>query len=239
MLAGSPFAHEIDFSTGLPTGAVVYSVLGNNNLPIAGFNAVSVTPAAGALSITLIVPGIANTCNLPLFEGRTLTWTYSTTKGIITQSVRYRVEKQIPFLVSNEGVRSKLGVEDNEVEDRDIDLLHAYATLQAKYPTGVLDAIAPLGNLNTLLVINAIEARAALDVLPSLQLAVAKTEDSGTNKYARFNSVDWDALRAGLEAHLNLVDDLLVPAVDYVGIIMFQTAGSGTDRVTGAEYVAV
>lgn len=238
MLAGSPFAHEIDFSTGLPTGAVVYSLLGNNNLPVAGFNAVSVVPAAGALSITLVIPGTANTCTLPLFEGRTLTWIYTTTTGVVTQSVRYRVEKPIPFFVSNQGVRSKLGVEDNEVEDRDIDLLMAYATLSSKYETGVLDAYAPLGNINTLRIINAIEATAALRVLPSLQLAVAKSEDSGTNKYSRFNAVDWDALRAGLEAHLVVVDDLIAPT-EYVGIIMFTTAGSGTDRVTGSDYVSV
>ena len=188
----------------------------------------------------LTVPGTANTCSLPLFEGRTLTWSYPTDKGLVSQSVRYRVEKQIPFHVSNVGVRSKLGVEDNELEDRDINLLSAYATLASKYDAGVLDAIAPLGNLSTLRVIDAIEATAAIAALPSLQLAVAKSEDSGTNKYSRFGSVDWDLLRAGLQDYVDVIDNMIGVDPDLlIGLVFFRTAGSGTDRVTGAEYVAV
>lgn len=240
MLAGSPFAHEIDFSTGLPTGAVVYSVLGNDNLPIAGFDNVAITVATDAMSLLLVVPGTANSCDLPLFEGRTLTWVYPTAAGLVSQSIRYRVDKQVPFLVSNNGVRSKLGVEDNEVEDRDIDLVSAYASLASKYDAGVLDAIAPLGNLSTLRVINAIEAQAALNVLPSLQLAVAKTEDSGTNKYSRFGTVDWDLLRAGLQNYVDDIDNMIGVDPDVlIGITIFRTAGSGTDRVTGSDYVSV
>lgn len=238
MLAGFPFSFQLDFSAGLPTGAVTYSVLGNTNSPLSGFSNLTVTPPAGALSLLIVVPGTANTCDLPLFENRTVVWSYLAPTGIVQGSTRYRVEKPLPFVVTADGVRAKLGVEDYELEDRDIDLVLAYAKLADKYEVGVLDSYAAGGDLRSLLVINAIEAMAALDVLPSLQLAVAKAEDSGTNKYQRFASIDWVALATGLSQHVMAVDELVgVADEDVAGITLMYKAGRSNDPFTGSEYV--
>jgi len=237
MLAGFPFSFQLDFSAGLPTGAVTYSVLGNTNAPLGGFSNLTVTPPLGALSLLIVVPGTANTCALPLFENRTVVWSYLSNHGIVQGSERYRVEKPLPFVVSADGVRAKLGIEDHELADRDIDLVLAYAKLASKYDDGVLDSYATGGDLRSLLVINAIEALAALDVLPSLQLAVAKAEDSGTNKYQRFTSIDWDALAAGLAQHVMAVDEIVgVSDDDVAGITLMYKAGRTNDPFTGSEY---
>lgn len=235
MLEGSPFAHEVDFSTGLPTGAVVYSVLGNDNKPIAGYEGRTVTPTAGAMSITLLVPSSVNICNKPLFEVRTLTWTYVTASGVVTGRTRYRIEKLIPFPVTEEGVRAKLGVEEHEVEDNAIDLLMAYASLTDQFD---LSPYENQGSYSSLIVLNAIEAQAALDVLPSLQLAVAKSEDSGTNKYQRFTTVDWSGLADSLSQSVSRLRILAGVADDVSVAPIFLTIGKTTDALTGNDYAS-
>lgn len=235
MLAGTPFSHEVNFSTGLPSGAVTYSLLGNDGQPLPNYNNLTITVPADTFSVVLAVPGSANTCSAPLFESRTLTWSYSTANGVVSGRTRYRVEKEIPFPVSEHGVRSKLGVEDHEVEDKDINLLMAYASLNEQFN---LTPYENGGNYNTLLVVEAIEAQAALNVLPSLQLAVAKAEDSGTNKYQRFGNIDWAALEASLNNSIFKLQDLV--GTDTTGLIgiIFVAAGSNTDRLTGNDYAA-
>lgn len=233
MQAGYPFAHELDFSTGLPTGAVVYSVLGNDNQPIAGFTSVSVTPPADAFSMMLLVPGEINTCNKPLFEVRTLTWSYLTTSGLVTGRVRYRVERLIPFPVSEQGVRDKLGLEPTELEDSAIDLLMAYGSLSAKYD---LTQYENGGNYNALIVVNAIEAQAALSALPSLQLAIAKAEDSGTNKYQRFSTIDWGMLADSLNSYIYTLQSLTGTEIIVPIGTVFVAVGRSTDPLTGNDY---
>jgi hypothetical protein len=235
MQAGAPFAHELDFSTGLPTGAVVYSVLGNDGLPLAGYDSLAVTPPQGALSIVLTVPGSANTCTMPLFETRTIVWSYSTTNGVVSDRTRYRIEKNIPFPVTEEGVRYKLGVQPHELEDNAINLLLAYARLSERFD---LAPYTNAGDYRTLIVMDAIEAQAALDALPSLQLAVAKSEDSGTNKYQRFSAIDWDMLAASLGATVDGLAELAGDDNVFGGRIIFMTAGPTTDPVTNAAYRA-
>lgn len=232
MLAGAPFAHEVDFSTGLPTGAVTYSVLGNDNQPIAGLDNVSVTPINGAVSLLIVVPASANTVATPLFETRTLTWSYTTATGVVTDRVRYRVDRDLVFPVSTDGVRAKLGVEPHEVPDDNINLLMAYANLSALYPTGTLDAFAETGDRSTLMVANAIEAMAALILVPSLQLAVAKKESSGTNTFERFTPMDWEMLSGSLMSYVSMLDEIATPTnTDDFSLIFF--AVQRTDPLTG------
>lgn len=232
--AGSPFAYEVDFSTGLPTGAVVYSVLGNDGLPLVGYDSVSVTPPMGAVSMMLVVPGALNTVSTPLFETRTVTWTYATSNGIVADRIRYRVERDIVFPVSPDGVRSKLGVEPHEITDSEIDLLKAYSDLSALYEAGALDPYATSGDRNTLMVANAIEAMAGLSLIPTLQLAVARKESSGTNSYERFSGVDWDRLAGSLTSYLTPINDLVAPLVDLTDYsILFFAVSRATDPFTG------
>jgi len=231
--AGTPFAHEIDFSTGLPTGAVVYSLLGNDGLPVTGYNAISVTPAVGAVSLLIVIPGTVNTVATPLFETRTLTWSYTTANGVVSDRVRYRVERDIIFPVTADGVRNKLGVDPHEIPDQDIDLLSAYAELAAMFEEDAFLPYQSSGDRNSLLIANAIEAMAGLSLIPSLQLAVARKESSGTNTYERFAGADWEALRSSLISYLSPLNDLLVPLVDLTDYRIVFTTVVRPDIITG------
>jgi hypothetical protein len=233
VLEGVPFSHEINFSTGLPTGAVVYSVLDNTGIPLTGYDDVSVTPPVGALSIVVVVSGDDNTVATPLFETRTLIWEYTTTEGVQTGRVRYRVEKAIPFAVSPDGVRDKLGVEPHDVPDDRIDLLKAYATLASYYTAGALTPYETSGDYTALLISDAIEAVAGLEAIPWMQLSVAKKESSGTNTYERYGEVDWAALTASLTSYITAVNGVIDPLIDPTVLPVIFLVAERDDPLTG------
>lgn len=230
--AGAPYAYEIDFGTGTPTGAVVYSVLGNDGLALAGLEELSLAPTEGALSLVITVPGTANTVSTPLFERRRIVWSYPTVKGVVNGDHLYRVEKLVPFPVSEAGVREKLGLADHELADEKVDLLLAYADFGSRFDLTTYEAS---GDYASLLISHAIEALAALSVLPTLQLGVAKRETSGTNEYERFASIDWETLERELVTHIDRAVFVLDPPADAVslGYTAFSVATRASDPLTG------
>ena len=232
--AGEVFAHNLDFSAGQPTGAVVYSVLRNDDVPLAGLSNVSVTIANGAVSHLLIIPGSAHTVSTDLFEKRTLIWSFMTSDGVVNGRLPYRVEKPIPFPVSRAGVKTKLGLTADELGDEFIDLTRAYASFSE---AADLSAYESSGDYNSLVLTEAIEALAALNLIPRLQLLVARSEDSGTNAFTRYADVDWDRLAAHLQEILDRGLNLIVPPLDELaGITIFFAAGPTTDPFTGEDY---
>lgn len=228
--AGSPFAQLIEFSTGQPIGAVSYELLGNNGASLlTGTEA----PTAGAASVVIQIAGALNTCALPLFENRTLTWSYTTVQGLVTGRVAYRVQRPIPFAASTEGVRAKLGIEAHELKNEDIDLVTAYAELTTM---GDTTPYAQSGDRNNLLCIHALEAIAALLALPSLQLKLAQRETGGTNEFHRYSKVDWDRLELELQGHVARARALLDGTYDATGgaVFSFGKVTPTPDVITGA-----
>lgn len=213
--AGSPFAHLVEFSTGQPTGAVSYELLGNNGVALLTTTA---TPAADAVSLLLNIPATHNSCALPLFENRTLTWNYMTAQGLVSGRIAYRVQRPIPFAASGDGVRSKLGIEAHELKDDEIDLVTAYAEL---LEMGNPSVHTQSGDRDGLLCIHAIEAIAALLVLPSLQLKLAQRETGGTNEYQRYGKVDWQRIEMELQSHVARARALLDATYDATGGAVF------------------
>lgn len=231
--AGSPFAQRIEFSTGLPTGAVSYQLRGNDGSVLVDQE---ITPDAGAISCLILIAGSHNSCATPLFETRTLVWHYLTSDGLVSDRVTYRVQQPIPFAVSGDGVRSKLGIEPHELRDDDIDLVSAYADLLDRIPDSSADPYETAGNRGTILIIHAIEALAALAVIASLQLKLAQRETSGTNEFQRYSSVDWGLIASELEAHVARAQQLLDPTFDAAGTGAFTFAKltPTPDVITGA-----
>jgi hypothetical protein len=198
-----------------------------------GYDGVSVTPTVGALSLLIIIPGDENTVATPLFETRTLVWEYTTTTGVQSGRVRYRVEKDVPFPVSPEGVRAKLGVEPQDVPDSRIDLLKAYATLQTLYTPGSFTPFETTGDYGALLISDAIEAVAGLEVIPWMQLSVAKKESSGTNTYERYGDIDWAALTASLTSYITAVNGIIDPLIDPTTLPVIFLVAERDDPLTG------
>lgn len=229
---GSVFGHELLFASGAPSGAISYTVRGNDNLPITALTNLSVTPASGAVSHQLVIPPSgAVLATGATFEGRTLSWSYDAVSG----SVRYRVDAYLPFAVSIEGVRAKLGLFDDELSEADIDLTAAYVRFAGPIVAQeALAASALAGDFTTLAVTDAIEAVAALAVLPGLQLKLAKSRSSGTNKFERQSDPDWAMLREYLTGLVSLGTDAIdVPSDIYGGTGFLLAFSTRTDPITG------
>lgn len=228
--AGSPFAHLIEFSTGLPTGAISYTLIGNDGSVLLDD---TVTPDAGALSHLLVIPAASNTCDQPLFENRTLVISYLTAASLVSDRIVYRVDKPIPFSASAEGVRLKLGIEPHELRDEDVDLVSAYADL---LNFGDPSAYETSGDRNALIMVHAIEAIAALAVIGSMQLKLAQRETSGTNEFARFTGPDWLRIESDLHAYIARARALLDTEFDATGLSfqIFTKVTPTPDVITGA-----
>lgn len=228
--AGSPFAQLIEFSTGLPTGAVSFTLIGNNGAVLVDD---TVAPEAGSLSHLLVIPAEHNSCAQPLFENRTLIYSYLTATGIVSDRISYRVLKPLPFAASPEGVRSKLGIEAHELKDEEIDLVSAYAELLTYGDPTPYEAS---GDRGTLLVTHAIEAIAGLLALPSLQLKIAAQETSATSEFRRYGTIDWTRIEIDLAAHALRARALLDPTYDAAGanVISFTKVTPAPDVITGA-----
>lgn len=231
--AGAPYATLIAFNTGLPSGVVSYELIGNNGEVLwAG----DIQPDDGAISHLLVVPAEHNSCAAPLFESRRLVYHYQTANELVSQSTSYRVERAIPIAATTSGVRKKLGVEPHELEDSEIDLLSAYATLLEKDAGNILPTILTAGDSSTLKVIHALEAQAALDLLPTLQLKIAQRETGGTNEFQRYTKVDWNQIELSLRVHLARFDALVDPTYDLTGgaVFTFGKATPSPDALTGS-----
>lgn len=227
----APFAHRIEFRSGQPTGAISWQLLGNSGDTLVSQN---FNPEPGAVSALIVVAGTYNTCVKPLFEARTLVYSYQTADAVISDRIPYRVERPVPFPVSPRGVRSKLGIEDHELPNDQIDLVSAYAEFSELFDSDTLIVQETAGDRTTILCIHAIEAFAALAALPALQLRVAQRENSGTNEFQRYTSVDWERIERDLAAHVERAKVALDPAYDETGAGSFSFGTvTRTDAVTG------
>lgn len=229
--AGSPFAQLIEFGTGFPVGAISYQLMAFDGVTV--LQSASITPADGDVSALIVIEGSHNTVAAPLLETRFLTWSYVTATGVVSDRVTYRVNRPLPFAVSDEGVRNKLGVAAHELPSENIDLVAAYAELKVLLPT--LDVAATAGDRTTILASNAIEAQAALDKLPSLQFRAARSETSGSDQFSRFDKIDWAWLASELRLHIYRLREALDEAFDNTGgdALTFTTAPRTVDPFSG------
>ena len=231
----TPFTHIVEFVSGSPTGTFSYSVYDEDNLIVNALENVVIPLGAGAISARIDVPAAANAVSKPLFETRTITWTYPTASGTVNGSHSYVIQKRIPFPATPEGVRQLLGVSEKEVADEQIDLMGAYLAFRKPFtdPDAVLLPYMTSGDEDSYRVTRAIEALAALEILPTLQLALARRFDSGTNSYERWNRIDWEALAAKLNGMVYeaavIVDPLLELAISPIFVL-----STRTDPLTGA-----
>lgn len=122
--AGTALSLPVLFSSGMPDGDVTYKVF-NPSGEVLG-TGTGVVPD-GAVSTVLQIPSERNA--LPagmLLSYRDVEWTYTVGGSVVYGETRYSLEARLPFGVSNDGVRAKLGVDKNDLPDSDISLAKAY-----------------------------------------------------------------------------------------------------------------
>lgn len=224
--SGSVLTHTVPLPAGAPA-SVTWRVYNAAGVEIGDG---TVTPAADAVSFDIAVPASLNQLPLGGFvSSRDLVWAYQLGTQLIQDELRYSVEARAPFGVSPSGVRNKLGLEKADLEDSDISLIRAYLAFRSVRDPAAQDP-------DDLVIRDAIEATAALQLIPGLRIRVAKSEDSGTNKYQR-QDVDWDRIAADLEALVTAGYLLIDPEYDGYGVeegTLFLLATPATDPLTGA-----
>lgn len=231
MRSGTAFTHLVEF-VGAVDGDLTWT------LTDAAGGAVSngtISPATGAVSAVIAVPALDNTLGVGERLGaRELAWSYSVASVTQTGFAQYRLEARIPFAVTAEGVRTKLGLGDiDDLRDEEIPLMRTYLTFEDRVGAVALAAVS--GDLATLLVVDALEAGAALLLLPTLQVRVAAKESSGTNQYAR-GKIDWETLRGELLATVQLGEGVVNTALEpgNNGVSLLQLVTPDVDLFPGA-----
>jgi hypothetical protein len=207
---GQRLTHLISFATGFPDAAVSWQVHDTaGNLVTSG----SFTPASGAVSAIITVPGSANTLGSGVVYGtRDLSWSY--TAGSLAQAgeLRYSIEARLPFGIQRDGVRTKLGVEAHELPDDQIGMVRAYLAFQERVSSDLLDTFADASAYEQLVIADGIEAAAALALIPTMQVRLASKEANGTNQYQRAD-IDWAAVQGFLQGLIDDAVGLVNPAL--------------------------
>lgn len=225
--ANNPISFLIEFPSGHPDGNIVWNLYDpEGTILTTGL----ITPAADAASAVIVVPGQFNSLDIgSLNSYRDVSWTYAVSGMIVSDERRYVIEGRVPYGASIAGVRTKLGIDDP------IDLPEDEVSMVTAYMNFVGDRDMSLISPASLRMRDAIEATAALALLPSLMVRLAKKEDSGTSSFTR-SDVDWAALAAALSDIITAaeleIDPLFDPLVGFGAI--FILAGPETDAFTGA-----
>jgi hypothetical protein len=228
--SGNAASFLVEFPSGAPDGNLSWTLLGpDGTLLTSG----SINTPDNAVSEQIVVPGQYNT--LPageLTSYRDLTWTYSKGGAIINGEERYTLQGRVPYGATPQGVRNKLGVDPHDLPDDEIDLVKAY------YDYGVLVARTAFPDVITvpqqdIRIRDAIEALAALVLVPSMQVRIASKESSGTDTFQR-QKIDWALLADNLNAIVVGGALILDPAFDETAGFgaVFILASPTTDAIT-------
>jgi hypothetical protein len=211
MRAGTPLTQLIEFSFGHPDGAISWQLLGQQGQLITQGE---VVPAADAASAVITVAGSHQSLTAgQLVAARELSWAYTVGGIVYTGERRYRLEAFLPFGLARDGVRRKLGVEVHELEDDSIDLVSAYGKFTELVGADELAFIEAAGGYPAIVICDAIEALAALAVVPSLQVSLAQKESSGTNQFHRA-AINWDDIRGQLDDYVAAGQRIVDPGFD-------------------------
>ncbi len=231
--AGAAYGVLIELSYGAPDANIDWTLYGPAGV-IISTGSVTVTP--GAASVYIPVAGSDTAIPLGTYNSyRDLAWSYTVAGQHVSGEAHFSLEARAPFGASADGVRAKLGVTNAaDLPDADISLISAFLSLQSTVTEPVLTAADPV----SLSIRNAIEALAALDLIPTMAARIAKKEDSGTSSFQR-QDIDWVAVQAALEQQVSGALEELIPGYDPITALtgLFIVAQQDTDPVTNAAYV--
>lgn len=226
--SGTAVSFPILFAEGRPDAGVSYTVYDPAGVVLATG---TVAVPGDAVSIYLQVDGATNLlATNALLSYRDIEWSYAVGGRIMTGEARYTVEARLPYGVSADGVRAKLGVDKTDLPDSDISLARAYLNFQGIVGVDRLAAHDPAD----ITVTDAIEAQAALVLIPTMAVRVATKESSGTNQFQR-QAIDWDAVATALEGMVSAGYSAVDPAYDeteaFGSLLIVVTPA--TDAITG------
>jgi hypothetical protein len=230
--SGLALSIPVLFASGVPDAGVAWRLLNGIGVEIASG---TVAVPEGAVSLNLPIAAEHNTLGGgSLFASRDFEWSYTIDGAVVNGEERYSVEARAPYGASNAGVRAKLGVELKDLPDGDVSLIRAYIAFRDVVGADRLSATTDEADL--LSVRDAIEAQAALNLVPTMAVRVAVSEDSGTNAFKR-QAVDWGAIAEGLSSIIDAAVVAVNPTYDPSPTgALFILATPTTDPITGGTY---
>jgi hypothetical protein len=214
--------------------------------PDAGTTSVTVRDQSGQVLADLdhkpiTVPGTTASISVPAGENqiaagsdtetRYVTLSYISGGQSRQQTAAYGLHPFLPIEASQDAVRSLLGVASDELPDDDIELVPAYYDLVADNGDAFKNAFTT-GNRQRQQANRALALRAALDALPSLQLRVFQARTSENNSFGRFQTVDFQQLRADLTDQLAAALNIAVASTVAVSVPTLFVVSTPTDPVT-------
>lgn len=210
-------------------GSVSYTVYGHSGLPITGLIDVPVTTNNTTFESQITIPASFNSIDLlKQFERRTIRINYEKNNVPYSVVVQYRLLPVVLYTATPEAVRSFIGINPNELPDRDVDMYAAYLMTVADAGQLELDEALTSGTINELYANEAITMQAVLALIPSLQARVAQSEKNGPMGFDRPKIVDFAALQAAaLQRYANAIGIVLgvdASATDFTLIVRTEDA---------------
>jgi hypothetical protein len=193
-VADQPVTVTVDFKVNgefvVPTAAsVLYTLKGPTGAAYSGHDGVALTVVGTSHQLTL--PALVNGKTRTV-ENRYLIVQFDYNGRRYYTRADYRLTDFLLHSVTPDAVRGLLGVTDRELADETIDLVKAYydtsdiVSVSTSFATALQD--------NPIAANDAIACSAALNAIPSLQLAIAGEEGTDSSNYKRITGIDFDKL---------------------------------------------
>lgn len=212
-------------------GSVTYTLFDNSGAAVSGQTdqAVTTDNATDHIQIT-IASGQQTIAGGKTFEQRTVRVKYKVDAKDFSVEDWYYVTNNLNFRVRPQDVISTLGIKEGEALLEEVDLIGAYFRIADALGAPAFSTALSSGGINQINANSAIKYAAAIDLATVIEMKAFRKFGNELN-YARFDKIDFAAIRAGLQDKLS---DALTAAggVNFLSGSLFAVT-SPVDPMTG------
>lgn len=230
---GHSFFFEFKFEEELivpDTGSVTITLSKLDNVAITGYDAKAITPPVGESYAVLLIDSTVNDKTTD-FEMRQLRVNFTYNSQPFEEYINYQIVDRVNIPVTTSEVRQVLGVDDSDIPDEYFDLINSFHNVDADLESLDLETEIQSGSSTVRDLLQSIKYKAALDVIPALQLAVNQSEQADNVVYKRFVDVDFEKLKIDINTKYS---DSITKAIEGTSTsLTYMVATQDTDAVTG------
>jgi hypothetical protein len=221
-----PLDLEVEGDFVVPDSAI-YTVRGADYLPLSNHTDVTVTPTDSRIAITVL--GADNTLASGLYGWRWINVRFSWQGESYSRGRRYGITNWLPLDLSPSLVREALGISQDELPDRQVDLFYSFTKLSSEVGETLEQLILVSPEVFSRLLV----VQTVLDVLPSLALRAKQVVKEGDMQVSRFTGLNVGQLVGNFQGQKATLMAELVGVSDPVPIEHFSVSAP-TDPVTNA-----
>lgn len=214
------------------TDSVTVTLTKPDGTILSGYNELAVTPGVGDSYVVLEITASAN-AKTNDYELRHLEIYFEKDSKPHTMLVNYNLVDRVNIPVTPDEVRAVLGISVDEWPDENIDIIKAYSDIQEEEQLNGVDVDATFEGGTSIVrnLVEAVKLKAALNILPALQIIAVQSQQADNVMFRRFETIDFETLRATLFGEYSR--QLSLVAGDDNTSLVYTTIGQGTDAVTG------